>query len=227
MSLTGYYPKCRQDRGLYTNITNVCLQMYPDTPLSDYDVTAQNSLTGTYERTLQYVQAAEQDGKSMIMTPQTFKWEEEPGYHRYPTALELRNICYLGIYAGVKGLIAYDFSFDLFNNQKPLWNEYVAIKNDILINDLQKYFMQAPMMPYNTNTTGLYASYWKSDTDLLLIVVNTNTTSSKSVSIVLPAAYSSATSLFSRMPNTLSLQNKNKMAGNIAAKEVLIYKLHN
>ena len=226
LSLTGYYPERRRDAAMYTDITNVCLQMYPITPLSDYDVTAHNALTETYERTLQYVQAAEQDEKFMIMTPQTFKWREEPG-HRYPTVLELRNMCYSGICAGVNGLIAYDFSFDLFNNQKSLWNEYVAIKDDIITNDLKEYFMQVPVFRYDTNTTGLYASYWKSNTDLLLIVVNTNTSSSKSVSIILPTAYSSATSLFGRMPKTLSLQNKNKIVGNVAAKQVLIYKLQN
>ena len=49
LSLTGYYFNRRQDKGLYSDITSVGLQMYPITPLSDYDVTTQNALTKTYE----------------------------------------------------------------------------------------------------------------------------------------------------------------------------------
>lgn len=227
MALTGYYPSRRNSVSQYAETTNIGFEIYPVTPPSDFDVTSTSYLTETYNRTLQYVNAARSKSKSMLMLPQTFSWASTGVANaRYPTALELRNMCYAGLCAGVNGLIAYDFSFDLKNNQQSLWNEYISIKNDILIDHLQEYLMTAPLTRYTTGTSELFASYWQFDTDLLLIVVNTNTTTAKYANITLPNQYTSITPLFSRMPNTLVLQNGNKMQGNIEAKQVEVYELH-
>ena len=224
-TLTGYYPARREAVDEFVAIADVsALQIYPIEPLPDYDVTDDNALTQTYLRTLQYVQAAEQNGSPMLMNAQTFEWFAggNPDV-RYPTVAELRNMCYSGLAAGVDGIISYDFTLDLYNNQRDLYNEYVAIKDDIL-NSTVDFYLEGELTRYATNDPALVASYYTYQNELLLITVNTSYIASQDVSIQLPSGYQSAEPLFERMPATLSLSD-DMIQGTLAPQAVQVYRL--
>ncbi|MGB3777440.1 MAG: fasciclin domain-containing protein [Tunicatimonas sp.] len=224
-TLTGYYPPRREAVDEFVAIADVsALQIYPIEPLPDYDVTDENALTQTYLRTLQYVQAAEQNGTPMLMNAQTFKWF--PGGNpdvRYPTVAELRNMIYSGLAAGVDGIISYDFTLDLYNNQRALYDEYVAIKDDILKSTVD-FYLEGELTRYATDDPALVASYYAYQDELLLITVNTSYTASQNVSIQLPSGYESAQPLFERMPATLSL-SEDMIQGTLAPQAVQVYRL--
>ena len=112
--LTGYYKVRWDDVNLYSRLPDITgYQCYPITSPRDYDVTSSNALTETYIRTLLYVKSAEIFKKPCLLHLQTFTWQRSNlSNRRFPTILELRNMMYSGLCAGVKGIFSYDFSFD-------------------------------------------------------------------------------------------------------------------
>jgi Secretion system C-terminal sorting domain len=224
LPLTGYDATRRRNVGNYTPIADAsALEIYPIGAPSGYDVNTSNALTQTYLRTLAYVNSATALRKPMLMLPQTFSWGRQAPNPRYPTVNELRNMIYAGIAAGVKGIMSYDFSFDLVNNQSALWNEFKAIRTDVLT--LQSALMDGELTRVNTGDEALVASYWVYNGSVYVTVLNTSYSTAKNVSITLPSGTSgTATSLFSRMPNTLSF-NGGVLSGSIAATQVQVYKL--
>ena len=224
-TLTGYYPSRRKAVGQYASLSDaIALQIYPIGTLPDYDVTEENALTQTYLRTLQYVLAAEQNNTAMVMNLQTFQWgKDRTPISRYPTVKELRNMCYSGLAAGVKGIISYTYSSDLYNNQKALWNEHLAIKNDVL-KRTANFYLDGDLTRYDTGDPELVASYYTHEEKLLLLVVNTSYSQSKQANIVLPAGYQSATPLFDRMSATLS-QTGSVVSGTVTPQAVQVYQL--
>ena len=222
-TLTGYYPSRRAAAERYVPLSDVsAVQIYPIESLPDYDVTDANALTQTYYRTLRYVQVAEANRRPMFLNLQTFKWDDRSPNARYPTPRELRNMSYSGLAAGIKGILSYDFSLDLYENQRPLWNEFVAIKDDILAHDA--FYLNGALTRYDTGDATLVASYYEHQDQLLLIVVNTHYDQAKEVTIMLPDDYASATPLAERMPATLML-NKNEVTGKVAPQAVQAYVL--
>ena len=156
---------------------------------------------------------------------QTFTWQRLNLSNRrfFPTILELRNMMYSGLCAGVKGILSYDFSFDLKNNQIPLWNEFKPLRTDVTT--LESALMNGVLTRVNTGNPELVTSYWVYNNICYMAVVNTSYTSSKAVSIPLPSSYTGTkTSLFSRMPNTLSVAGGN-FTGTIGAQQVQVYSI--
>ncbi len=224
-TLTGYYPARRGAVDDFVAVSDVsALQIYPIEPLPDYDVTDENALTQTYLRTLQYVRAAERNGTPMIMNAQTFKWFAggNPDV-RYPTVAELRNMIYSGLAAGVDGIIGYDFTLDLYNNQRDLYDEYVAIKDDVLDSTVD-FFLEGELTRYATDDPALVASYYTYQDELLLITVNTSYSASQNVRVQLPSGYESAEPLFERMSATLGL-SEGVIQGTLAPQAVQVYRL--
>ena len=224
LSLTGYYAARRALADSYTPISDVsAYQIYPINPPSDYDVTSSNALTETYKRTLLYVQSAASQNKPLLMHTQTFSWGSQSPNPRYATVSELRNMMYSGLAAGIKGILTYDFSFDLVNNQPSLWNEFKSLRTDV--SALQSALLDGVFTRVNTGDQELVSSYWIYNNKCYVAVVNTSYTTAKNVSIALPSGFTAnKTSLFSRMPNTLSLSGAT-LTGSIPAQAVELYSI--
>lgn len=217
-SLTGYYLNRRQAADTFTAIADVAgYQCYPITPYSDYDVTPINALTETYLRTLLYVNSSAKVNRPMIMTNQAFNWGN--GSSRFPTVAEERNMVYSGLAAGVKGIVSYVYNTE-FLGQTSLLNECNTLSADIAT--LQGVLLNGTLTRVNTGDQELVESYWVYNNMCYIVMVNTSYSSSKNVSMALPSGYTgNKTSLFSRMPNTLSVFGTS-LAGSIAALEVQV-----
>lgn len=222
MSLTGYYLSRRSAVDNYSSIADASgYQIYPITPLPDYDITSSNALTQTYLRTLMYVNSAAKVNKPMIMISQNFSWGNPAPDSRYPTVAEIRNMTYSGLAAGVKGILSYVYNSNLVN-QAALWNENKTLRTDVTT--LESVLLNGTLTRVNTGDTELVISYWTYNDGIYVIVVNTSYTITKSVSIPISVFYGSAVAMFSRMPKTLSLSG-GKLVGSISPEEVEVYKL--
>ena len=224
LTITGFNLSRRNSADLYTPITDVpAYQIYPVGQQRNADYITSNALTETYNRTLLYVTSSKKANRPLIMNCQTFSWGSQSDNPRYPDVLELRNMIYSGLAAGIKGIISYDFSFDLVNNHPDLWDEFKKIRNDVRAMD--SVYLDGKITRVYTGDPEVAVSYWEYKNNCYVVVVNTSYTYTKNVSISIPASYGSPiTSLFPRMFNTLSLSGRN-LAGSVPAKEVVVYKL--
>lgn len=224
LTLTGWDATRRADADSYISISDACgYQCYPIAPHINSDWSSINALTQSYQRTRDYVLSGNAAQKPIIMHLQTFNWGSQSSSPRYPTVLELRNMLYGGLAAGIKGVLSYDFSFDLKNNQVPLWNEFKTLRTDVTT--IESALMNGVLTRVNTGDQELVASYWVYNNICYMAVVNTSYTSSKTVSIPLPSSYTGTkTSLFSRMPNTLSVAGGN-FTGTIGAQQVQVFSI--
>ena len=230
-TLTGYTLARRQALERYAPLSDAfALQIYPIEPLTDYDVTDTSALAQTYYRTLRYVQVAEANGQPMILNAQTFAWPTDSTRSvsnpdaRYPTPEELRNMLYTGLAAGIKGILTFDFSFDLYDNQRPLWDEFVAISSDILA--YEEFYLEGELTrltPPDTGGSPVVASYYEYQDQLLLIVANTDAYQSQQVDVTLPDGYSAGTPVAERMSATLALDS-NQVSGTLDSAAVQVYR---
>jgi hypothetical protein len=225
LTLTGFDTDRRNNVSSYTPIADVAaLQIYPIGTHVNYDVTTTNALTQTYLRTLAYVQSATALNKPMIMNLQTFNWGSQSNIPRYPTVAELRNMMYSGLAAGVKGIISYDFSFDLMNNQTALWNEFKTLRTDVTT--LQQALMNGALTRVNTGDQELVSSYWIYNNKCYVVVVNTSYSNAKNVAIQLPPGYRAniPISLFPRIAGVLN-SNSGILNGTVAPEGVQVYSI--
>jgi hypothetical protein len=223
-TLTGYYTSRRNAKSEWLQAADASsLQMYPIATLPDYSFDyGGNPLTESYRVSLDYALAAEKIGKAFIVNAQTFSWGTPTS--RYPTPKEFRNMFYGHIMAGAKGIISFDYSNYLFDTQKPLWNEYVALKDDVL-GTLKAPILNGVLTRKSTADTELNYSYWEYANELYLAVLNTSQNTTKPVSITLPPAYAGTlTPLIARLPATLQLAN-GVLSGNIGAADVQVVKI--
>jgi hypothetical protein len=222
--LTGYTAQRRQEKGPYLNATDVSsIQLYPITPLPDYYFEyGGNPLEESFRTAEQYVQAAAALGKPFITNPQTFKWWVPEA--RYPTVAELRNMIYGQLMAGAKGIISYDFSTDLLTNQTALWNEYVALKSDVL-GPLNGALLNGTRRQRPTENPNLQVTTWAYNNDLYVAALNTSLTETANVQIPLPSTYLGAS-----MPNsprfpTSVVASGGQVRGLLGPTEVVAFKI--
>jgi hypothetical protein len=224
-SLTGYYASRRDAKGGFLDaVDSPSIQIYPITPYPDYYFQYNiNPLVESYFVALDYAKAAQARGKALVLHTQTFRWNTPSS--RYPTVKELRNLLYGQIIAGAKGMTSYDFSYDLYDNQKALWSEIVELRQDIL-GTLQYPVLSGAFTRGSTGDAELNYAYWEYQGSLFFVIVNHAQNSSKVVDIVLPQRFatSMATAPFVRLPASLSVAN-GRLTGSIAATDVQVYKL--
>lgn len=160
------------------------------------------------------------------MLPQTFSWGSQSDSPCYPTVAELRNMVYSGLASGVKGVVSYDFSFDLINNQKTLWKEYSDLRKDAL--KAEAYLLNSKVKRQNTGDAELIYSYWERGDTTLMIVVNASYSNTKTLNLALNKNYSQpkAQSISSRYAETPQII-ANKITGNLQANKVMMFKLYN
>ena len=224
LTLTGWSATERSQADSYTNISDVSgYQCYPLGSATGSDWNSADALTDTYSRTLAYVKSAALNNKPMLMHLQTFNWGIQSSSPRYPTVSELRNMLYTGLAAGIKGVLSYDFSFDLKNNQPALWSEFKTLRTDV--SALENALLNGTLTRVDTGDSRVVSSYWTYNNMCYIVVVNTSYTASKTVSIPLPSPYTgSKTALFSRMPNTLSVTGT-ALAGNLSPQDVQVFRI--
>ncbi len=224
LTLTGWESTRRAQAKEYIAIPDFCsYQCYPIGHHRWADITETNALKVAYDRTLDYVKEADLQNKPFVHTPQTFTWVSQSDIPRYPTVVELRNMVYSALAAGVKGFISYDFSFDLVNNQKLLWKEYSDLGADV--KGFKSILFAGTLTRHETNDGNLVVSTWKSADTILITVVNTSYSAKKNVSITLSSPASGTLSSISpRLATGLSISN-GKIVGSIAPQSTYVYKL--
>ncbi len=221
--LTGYTPARRQAKAGFIAGSDVSsLQMYPITPLPDYYFQyGGNPLAESFRATEQYVQAAAQQGKPFVSNAQTFRWGTPTG--RYPTVLELRNMFYGQLMAGTKGIISYDFSFDLLNNQPALWNEYRALAADVL-GPMNEPILKGEMVRVPTGVADIEITTWRLNGDLYVGILNTSLTVSHAVDLPLQSQYLGQGTPISPRLAGLAVSG-GRVSGTLGATEVAVYKV--
>lgn len=225
LTLTGFTAANRSQANSFTPISDISgYQCYPIGFHRYSDWTTGTALTETYLRTLSYVQSAAIVNRPMIMHLQTFNWGTQSDIPRYPTVIELRNMLYSGLAAGVKGILSYDYSFDLKNNQPALWNEFKALRADV--QTLQGGLMNGQLTRQTTGDQEMVISYWTDATACYIVFVNTSYSNTKNVSFTFPSGYgNSVEKLFgTRMSGWLNLNN-NVLNGQIQPQAVQVWKV--
>ncbi|HEX8549484.1 MAG TPA: T9SS type A sorting domain-containing protein [Cytophagaceae bacterium] len=225
LTLTGWDASLRSDANSYTSIADASgYQCYSMGAHRYSDWVASTALTQTYLRTLAYVQSAALANHPMILHLQTFSWEDRSNNPRYPTVSELRNMLYTGLAAGIKGVISYDFSFDLKDNQPALWSEFKLLGKDV--KSIQGMLLDGRLTRKSTSDAELVSSYWELGDTCLVVLANTTYSKSKTVNLTLPSKYSKhkLTALSTRMASSLVYSN-GTLSGSIKNQEVEVYKL--
>jgi Secretion system C-terminal sorting domain len=230
LTLTGYAKERRDNRETFQKLTDASgLQVYPvGQKWSYYYEYGGNPLVESYYMTKNYVETATKNKKALIASSQTAIIPDvDPAI--YPAVSELRNMMYGQIAAGAKGILSYDFSVDLYDNHRDLWDECVAINNEVQ-NTLKNPILDGERTIYVTNDSEFYTTYWKYNNELYVILINASYDTDKFPYVNIPAEFDGEmTPLFDRLNNTLSYGNRgadgNRISGTLAARAVNIYKI--
>jgi hypothetical protein len=225
-TLTGYSTERRDNRASFMGVTDAYgIQIYPIGQKWSYAYDyGGNPLVESYQMAKKYVETAINKNKALITSPQTAVIPDV-NPPKYPSADELRNMLYGHLAAGAKGLLAYDLSVDLYENHTDLWNECIAVNNEIQ-NTLKDVLLEGERTVYYTPDNEFFGTQWEYNNELYVIMGNCNYDTTKQPNMKVPDAYSggSMAALFSRMNNTMSLSN-DRIVGNLPPKEVNVYKI--
>jgi hypothetical protein len=226
LTLTGWNNTRRSKAADFIAISDFCsYQIYPICQHRYADFSSTNALSETYKRTLAYVLEAEKVNKPFVMLPQTFSWGSQSDAPCYPKVNELRNMVYAGLASGVKGIVSYDFSFDLINNQKALWKEYSDLAKDV--KKTEKYLLNQKVNRLSTNDPDLVISTWTDADTTLMMIINTSFSKEIYLQRTLAKSYSKPqiNAIADRnvmIPNI----NGNILTGKLKATEVMYFKLY-
>ena len=187
------------------------------------------SVKNVYQAAQSTVDAAEAatPKPAALVDVQSFNWQGANGT-RFPTAAEGRNMTYLAIAAGAKGIWYYTF-FDGSNylptGAPALWTELQALVPEV--NTLAPVLLKGDMTRVLVDVSGdRFASYWIYQGRPYVIVVNTSTTSAKSFSLPMPAGTSGpARPLFSGRPSGMTFTN-GVLGGTVQPLDVHVYVLN-
>lgn len=228
VTLTGYNEDRQSRAADYVAVGDVAgVQMYPITPLTDYYYRGpEHALTDSYIRALRYVKAGELSNppKAVLWNCQAFAWVPEFGFPntqpdpRYPTLLEMRNMFYAGIAAGMKGFAIYSYSDELYEN-KELWSELETMVDDM--NLMDDVYMNGKLTRVNTSDSELIISHWEYQSKLYAMAINTSYTADKKVSKSLPY-FGEIKPLIERFSDGLTIED-GKLTGTLPAQAVELY----
>lgn len=170
--------------------------------------------------------------------PQSFAW---PG-GRLPTPAEYRNICYVGLVNGAKGVMPWSIYHNVESELrakkkaegKPAWEEwYLPDSKDLwaecgaVATELK---VLAPLLLDGTRTKlttngDVTAAVWTVEKEALVVVANLSETAAQSVSLTLPKdAGSALKSEFKDRPSGLKLAD-GRLTGKVGKAEVHVYRL--
>ena len=161
-------------------------------------------------------------GQVFIANPQAYKW----GGSRYPTPREARNMMYGSLLRGVKGVIWYamwEGSDRYLPKLAPdLWAD-LAVQNREL-KTLTPFLLHGARTELVTGDPRVHASSWLLDGQVVVVVLSTERSGAKVVTLDLPAnASAAAHALFpSRAENGMTVSGGD-LTGGVAAEEVHAY----
>jgi hypothetical protein len=178
------------------------------------------------------LQSYNTENRPWVTTPQTFSWSFFGDYKefRLPSTDELRNIIYVGLMNGAKGVIYYELhvpstpygdhqEVKLYDNDS-LWAEIKAINAEI--KTLQNVLMFGKRTKFIT-LSWTAASCWTHEGKTYVVVANLHKSTPQSVEYKIGAS-GSLSNLFENRKGTLSYSN-GILTGQIAAKQVQVYRI--
>jgi hypothetical protein len=146
-------------------------------------------------------------GRPIWAIPQAFGYAREKNSWRVPTFAEERNMTYLALLAGAKGLIYYtyrDTGFDM-REHPELWEGMQSLPAEIAT--LEPFLLAGQRALLETSREDLFAGHWSANGRHVLCLVNTAATEAREVSLALPAGVrGAATDLFAAYPAGLGVQ---------------------
>jgi hypothetical protein len=183
--------------------------------------------------------AASRANRPYWILTQTFAW---PG-GRLPSRTEYRNLCYVGLINGAKGVMPWSIYYKGDSPEvkakkkaegKPSWEEWYLPDSKDLWAECGSVGMElqslAPMLLDGkrtklTQTGDVTAAIWDGDKEALVVVANLSETEARPVSLELQKQFGSQlTPAFNDRPAGLKLVN-GRITGEIAKAEVHVYRI--
>ena len=161
---------------------------------------ADPTLRATETQLTMVTKLAEKAGRPYWILPQTFKW---PG-SRVPTPAEYRNLCYVGLINGARGVMPWSMYHMVDSPEvrarkkaegKPAWEEWFLPESKELFTECGNVGAElkvlAPLLLEGkrtklTDSTEVSAAIWRTDAESLLVVANLSETQQRSWKLKLP-----------------------------------------
>jgi len=169
----------------------------------------------------QGVTAATPLGRPIWAIPQAFGYAKEKNSWRVPTFAEERNMTYLALLAGAKGLVYYTYrdpGFDMHENAE-LWEGMKTLPAEI--ERLKPFLLEGRRQILETDVKDAVAGHWTAPGRHVFCLANT-ATEARDISLVLPAGVSgTARDLFPARPGGLKVGD-GRLAGRLEALAVAV-----
>ncbi len=193
-----------------------------------YPITSATATTDPVYSLLTQAQAeAWKYGRPIWAILQCFGYDGKPGSGPWliPSFAQVRNMTYLALLAGAKGVLYYTFrdtGFDMAK-QPELWAGMTTLPAEI--QRLEPWLLNGQRLPLETGRNDVYAGVWTLAGKTVACVVSSARTESRELSLALPAGLAGqATNLFPSRPASLRVQ-AGKLGGAIGPLEVQVYEL--
>jgi hypothetical protein len=147
----------------------------------------------------------------------------ETGGWRVPTFAECRNMTYLALLAGVKGILYYTFADSGFQvtEHPELWADMQTLPPEIKA--LEPALLDGQLMTLETGLEDVFAGAWTEGNRVIVCVVNTSPTEARTVAIPLPAGVTGeARPMFPGRPAGLGTRD-GQLRGTMGPLEVHVY----
>jgi hypothetical protein len=185
---------------------------------------ASASTVPVYKMISQAVAAATPLGRPIWAIPQAFGYKD-PGSWRVPTFAEERNMTYLALLAGAKGLIYYtyrDSGFSMRENP-ALWEGMKTLPAEVKA--LEPFLLAGTRTALETGQAEVFAGWWVAGERRVVCVVNAENTEAREVSVALPAGVAGkARKLFADRPGGMAITD-GKLSGRMGPLEVHVYEV--
>ena len=178
-----------------------------------------SSTVPVFEMISQAVAAATPLGRPIWAIPQAFGYKEQNAC-RVPTFAEERNMTYLALLAGAKGLIYYTYHDPGFNMREnpELWEGMKTLPQEIAL--LAPFLLEGQRVALATNLKDVFAGHWTAPGRHVLCVVNTANAEAREISLALPAGVNGkALALFPLRPGSLEVR-AGMLAGTLGPLQV-------
>lgn len=149
----------------------------------------------------------------------------ETGSWRVPTFAECRNMTYLALLAGVKGIIYYTFADSGFRvtEHPELWAGMQTLPPEIKA--LEPALLDGKLEKLETGLEDVFAGAWTVGNRVIICVVNTSPTEARTVAILLPAgAVGEARPMFAGHPASLAARD-GQLTGSVGPLDVQVYEI--
>ena len=164
-------------------------------------------------------------GRPIWAIPQAFGYAKDKNSWRVPTFAEERNMTYLALLAGAKGLIYYTYrdpGFDMRDNPE-LWEGMKTLPAEIAA--LAPFLLEGKRMALETGLKDVFGGHWTAAGRHVLCLVNTASAEAREISLPLPAGVGGkATDLFPARPGALEVR-EGKLAGTLGPLAVGVYEI--